>query len=81
MMLDQLKTQRRVVGIKQLRRALREAKVQAAFVARNADPALTEPLVEFCRDCGVEVCWIGTMSELGAACGISVGAAAAGILK
>ena len=79
-MLDQLKTHRRVVGIKQLRRALKEGSVQGAFLARNADPALTEPLVELCESLGVEICWIGTMSELGKACGISVGAAAAGIL-
>lgn len=80
-MLDQLKTYRRVVGIKQLRRALKEGSVLRAFAARNADPALTDPLLELCNDCGVEICWVPTMSDLGKACGISVGAAAAGILK
>ncbi len=80
-MLDQLKTNPRVVGIKQLRRALKEGSVQVAFIAKNADPDLTEPLVELCEDCGVELCWVAAMSELGKACGISVGAAAAGLLK
>ena len=80
-MLDQLKTQHKVVGIKQLRRAMKEGLVLRVFIAENADPQLTDPITQACRENGIEVILVPTMAELGNACGISVGAAAAGILR
>ena len=79
-MLEQLNTQQKVVGIKQLRKSLKDGKVLRAFAAENADPRLTDPLADECQRLGVELIWVPTMTELGKACGISVGAAAAGIL-
>ena len=79
-MLDELNTVRKVVGIKQLRKSLKEGNVIRAYAAENADPRLTDPLIEECKSYGVELIWVPTMAELGKACGISVGAAAAGIL-
>lgn len=79
-MLEQLNTKRKVVGIKQLRRAMKEGAVIRVFAARNADPGLTGPLEAECGACDVELEWVPTMAELGKACGISVGASAAGLL-
>lgn len=79
-MLDELKNQRKVVGIKQLRKSLRDGQVLRVFLAENADPRLTDPLAEECAEKGVELVMVPTMAELGRACGISVGAAAAGLL-
>ena len=79
-MLEQLNTQRKVVGIKQLRKSLKDGTVSRAFAAENADPRLTDPLAEECERLGVELIWVATMEELGKACGISVGASAAGLL-
>ena len=79
-MLDELKTQRKVVGIKQLRKSLKDGQVLRVFLAENADPRLTDPLAEECARKGVELVIVPTMAELGKACGISVGAAAAGLL-
>ena len=79
-MLDELKTQRKVVGIKQLRKSMKDGQIKLAYVAENADPKLTDPLTEECQKFGVELIVVPTMAELGQACGISVGAAAAGIL-
>ncbi len=79
-MLDELKTQRKVVGVKQLRKSLRDGQIARAYVAENADPRLTDPLTEECARLGVELILVPTMTELGRACGISVGAAAAGLL-
>ena len=79
-MLDELNTSRKVVGVKQLRKALKEGKVLRAYAAENADPCLTDPLAEQCESLGVELVFVPTMAELGKACGISVGAAAAGLL-
>ena len=79
-MLDELKTQRKVVGMKQLRKSLKNGEVVCVYVAENADPRMTDPLTEECARLGVELRFVPTMAELGKACGISVGAAAAGLL-
>lgn len=80
-MLSQLKTAKKVVGVKQLRRALAENTAAAVFLAKDADPGLTEPLAQSSREAGIEPIWAASMQELGSACGISVGAAAAAILR
>lgn len=79
-MLDELKTAKKVVGIKQLRKALAAGDVKKVFVADDADPSLTGPLVEQCRKLEIAVISVPTMKQLGAACEISVDAAAAAIL-
>ena len=80
-MLDELKNAKKVVGVKQLRRALNSGSVRKAFLAEDADPRLTEPLAEQCAALGVECAAVPSMKELGRAAGIDIGAAAAGILR
>ena len=80
-MLEKLKTEKKVVGIKQLRRALNEHRALVVFLADDADPALTEPLAQLCRRAGIPVEQGMTMSRLGQACRIDVGCAAAAELK
>ena len=79
-MLDELKSDRKVVGIKQLRRALDHGKAKKVFIAEDADPALTAPIRELCREDHVEVVEVPTMKQLGDACEIPVAAAAAAIV-
>ncbi|MCI6605251.1 MAG: ribosomal L7Ae/L30e/S12e/Gadd45 family protein [Clostridiales bacterium] len=79
-MLEELKQGNTVVGIKQLRRALDGGKVKKVFLAEDADPILIDPVAQLCAEIGVECEAVQTMRALGAACGISVGAAAAAIL-
>ncbi len=79
-MLEELKQSNTVVGIKQLRRALDGGKVKKVFLAEDADPILIDPVAQLCAEIGVECEAVQTMRALGAACGISVGAAAAAIL-
>ena len=69
-----------VVGAKQLRKALGAGKVFRVYLAENADPAITEPFVALCQQNNVEFAWVRSMTDLGRACGIEVGAAAAAIL-
>ena len=76
-MLSQLTRERVVVGSKQLRKALIAGRARLVLLARNADPAITEPIEAMCRSQSVEYAWVPTMQELGQACGIDVGAAAA----
>ena len=47
--------QSRVVGIKQVKKALREGRALEVILADDADPALTEPLELACREAGVKV--------------------------
>ncbi len=76
-----LQEQKTVVGVKQLKKALEKGQAKQVFLAENADPALTGPILELCRACRVQCAWVATMAELGRACGIDVGAAAAAVVK
>ena len=69
-----------VVGAKQLKKAVKAGRVRYVFLAENADPAVTEPLEALCAANHIQITWVRTMAELGKACGIEVGAAAAAIL-
>lgn len=80
-MLSELNTQNKIVGIKQLRKALRIGGVQKVFVALNADPKMISPIVEASREAGIPVEEAETMEILGKACGIEVGAAVAAIIQ
>ena len=80
-MLNELASSNKVAGVKQSRKALRDGRAAKVFLARDADPAITEPMEEECSALGVPVDWGFTLSELGRACRISVGAAVAVILK
>ena len=69
-----------VVGAKQLRKAMAAGRVRQAFLASNADPAITEPIAALCRENGVSYAYVPSMAELGHACGIEVGAATAALV-
>ena len=66
-----------VVGVKQLKKALKNGKAHHVFLASNADPAITEPIAALCQQNSVDFAWVRSMTDLGHACGIEVGAAAA----
>ena len=70
-----------VVGAKQLKKALLAGRTACVFLAENADPAITEPVEALCCDCGIPIHWVASMADLGRACGIDVGAAAAAVLN
>ncbi len=70
-----------VVGAKQLRKALKAGRAQRVYLASNADPAITEPIELLCRQSQVDCTWVATMQDLGKACGIEVGAAAAAAIR
>ncbi len=69
-----------VVGAKQLRKALCSGRAVRVYLAEDADPAITQPLEELCRQHEVPCAWVAAMDGLGRACGIEVGAAAAAVV-
>ena len=73
--------ERRIVGTKQLLRALDAGKVARAYVARDADPFLTKRVMDRCYDMNIPCLEVESMKALGLACGIDVGAAAAGVQR
>ena len=70
-----------VVGAKQFKKALRDGRILKTYLAKNADPAVTDPIVQMCDTNGITYAWVATMAELGRACGIDVGAAAAAVVR
>lgn len=70
-----------VVGAKQLKKAVSAGRVRYVFLAENADPAITEPIAEMCSQMDIQIAWVRSMAELGRACGIEVGAAAAAVVN
>ncbi len=79
-MLTEFSQRPSVVGAKQVRRSIESGKALKVFLAGDADPHLTEPISQLCREKDVETETVPAMKELGKACGISVGAAVAAIL-
>ena len=69
-----------VVGAKQLRKALQSGEASEVYLAKNADPALIEPIMALCQQQEVAYAWVSSMIDLGRACGIEVGAAAAAVV-
>ena len=69
-----------VVGAKQLKKALAKGRAKYVFLAENADPAVTEPIAALCESGNIQIHWVSSMADLGRACGIEVGAAAAAVL-
>ncbi len=76
-LLTEIAGRKTVVGAKQLRKALMSGRARQVYLARNADPAMTEPVEALCRQLQIACVWVSTMALLGQACGIEVGAAAA----
>ena len=76
-MLNELENASKVVGVKQVRRALANGRVKRLYLAKEADPQLTQPLERQAAETGAEVVWADAMKALGRACGIAVGTAVA----
>ena len=69
-----------IVGAKQIRKAINSRRVSRVFLAKNADFVLTEALEDLCLQNHIPCVWVPSMIQLGQACGIEVGAAAAAIV-
>ena len=70
-----------IVGSKQLRKAVCAGRARCVFLAENADPGLTGPLQALCQAHNIQITWVPNMADLGRACGIEVGAAAAAVVN
>ena len=70
----------RVVGLKQTLKAINEDAALRVYLAEDVDGFVHTKIVTACSERGVTPIMIPSMAELGDACGIDVGAAAAAII-
>ncbi|MDD4189367.1 MAG: ribosomal L7Ae/L30e/S12e/Gadd45 family protein [Eubacteriales bacterium] len=80
-MLERLKLEDKITGVKQTLKAVAEGRAEMVFVAADADKRVVSGLTELCLAGDIEIFYAETMKLLGKACGIDVGASAACILK
>ena len=79
-MLEDLHMAKKVIGVKQVCKALHSGLCREVYIALDADPLLTRSVRELCDKNGVLLTEVPSMTELGRLCGIAVGASAAGRL-
>ena len=72
---------KRVVGTKQVTRALKAGNAARAYVASDADTFIYQQVVRAAEEAHVPCVRVETMKELGIVCGVEVPAAAAAVLK
>ena len=79
-MLSELRTARKVIGVKQSKKAIRDGHAAAVYIALDAEKRVTGPVYELCSETDTRVEEISTMTELGDAVGIDVGASVVAVL-
>ena len=72
-----LKNAKRVIGIKQVTKAVKNDLAKCVYIADDADDRVLSPLKELCMTKNVEMIFGNTMAELGKSCNIEVAAAVA----
>ncbi|MDD3242269.1 MAG: ribosomal L7Ae/L30e/S12e/Gadd45 family protein [Eubacteriales bacterium] len=72
---------RRVVGAKQVLRALEGGRVEKVFLGLDADDHILRRFRALCKEHNVPYEEIESMKELGAACHIDIGAAVACLVR
>lgn len=80
-MVEELKNLNKVVGLKQVAKAINEEGVKALYIAEDADPRVVEKVKLSAKQKNIETIYVESMKKLGKACGIDVGAATAATLK
>ena len=71
----------RVVGVRQVLRAVREGKADKVFLAMDAGAAFRGQVENAAKEAGVPVQFVATMEELAQLCRVDVSSAAAAALK
>ncbi len=80
-MLIKLSQEEKVVGAKQVKRALANSELEVVFIALDADKNVTDEIVELCKENQVHIQYVEKMQDLGQACGIDINAAVAALLN
>ncbi|MEN6351300.1 MAG: ribosomal L7Ae/L30e/S12e/Gadd45 family protein [Syntrophomonas sp.] len=82
MPLEELRTcSHKVIGSKQVKKALARGGVKKVFLAADAEHHIVEPLKTLCQQNQVEYEMVESMEIMGKACGIDVGSATVAVLQ
>ena len=71
----------RCIGYKQAKKALEENRVESIFLAHDCDNNIQKEFSDICGSKNVKISKEYSLTQLGALCGIDVGAAVVAILK
>ena len=72
-------SKKRIIGLKQTIKAISNNSLVRVYLAKDADNFIIQSVLNACNGKNLEIVYIDTMKELGEACGIEIGASAAGI--
>lgn len=79
-MISKLKSNNKVVGAKQVKRALKASNVELVYIAKDAESKVTDEIIQFCNEKHIPMFEVKTMKILGDACGININAAVAALI-
>lgn len=71
----------RIVGVREVTKALKSDKVEVVFVAEDVEEKLVSEIVLMCKQKGIRLVKAVSKDELGQACRIDVSAAAAALIN
>lgn len=80
-MTTRLGSNNKIVGAKQVRRALNSSEVEVVYIAEDAEQKVTDDIIKFCEEKQIQMIYVENMKKLGDACGIDINAAVAALLK
>jgi large subunit ribosomal protein L7A len=72
---------KRIVGLKQTVKAVKNGTAKNVYVAEDADDFIKQSVIDVCSDANLQIIYVNSMKELGDACGIEIGASTAAIIK
>ena len=79
--MNRLKQGKKVVGLKQSKKAITADKAKIVYLAEDADLWVAEPFLELCREHNIRPVMVPEKKELQKACGVEVPTACAVLLK
>lgn len=80
--MQELKASRkRIVGLKQTVKAVKNGTAKKVYVAEDADDFIKQSVFDACSGKNLQIIYINNMKELGDACGIDIGASTAAIVE
>ena len=72
---------KKAVGTKEVLRALNAGEAACVFVASDIDTFLYQKVTRACTEVGIQANKVESAKELGRACSLTIGCAAAAVLK
>lgn len=72
---------KRIVGLKQTVKAVKNGTAKSVYVAEDADDFIKQSVLDACTEKKLQIIYVSSMKELGNACGIDIGASTAAVIK